>query len=403
MHVARRFLLFLVALLIIGAGFGVGVYVGYNERPAIEKVTSAYNKEPRKPPEVDFLPFWHVWNLLEEKHVGRSDLDRQGMVYGAISGLVKSLDDPYTVFLPPREKELFESEVSGKFEGIGAEIGMRKSILTIISPLAGSPAKAAGLLAGDKVFKIDDTVTADLSLDEAVDLIRGPQGTTVALTVLRNGEDETRVIEIVRNIIRLPILEMEKREDGIFIIRLFNFSESAPHEFRKVVGEVAKSGASKLVLDLRNNPGGFLEAAVDIASWFLEAGKVVAREDFGEGESEELYRSKGYNVLKDMPVAVLINEGSASASEILAGALRDHKASPLIGKKSFGKGSVQELTRVTDETSVKITIAQWLTPSGVSLHETGLEPDEVVEATFKDIEEGKDPQLERAIEILKGM
>ena len=392
-----------MAFFVVGAGFGVGVYVGYSQGPAIDQVTSLYNKETAKPAEVDFSPFWKAWSLVEEKYVAAGDgLDRQRMVYGAISGMVDALDDPYTVFFPPAEKELFESEIEGRFEGIGAEIGMRKSILTIISPLTGSPAAGAGLLPGDKIVRIDDTVTSDLTLDEAVRLIRGEKGTVVALTILRNGEDETRVIKITRDTIRIPILDMEKREGGIFIIRLYNFSEQAPLEFRKALQEMARSGSNKLVLDLRNNPGGFLDASVDIASWFLESGKVIAREAFGDG-SELEHRSRGYNALGAIPTVILINGGSASASEILAGALRDHLQIQLIGTKTFGKGSVQELVDVTNDTSLKITIARWLTPSGVSLSENGLDPDVVIEITPKDIEELRDPQMERALEILREM
>jgi len=376
--------------------------MGYSQRPAIDAVTSLYNKETAKPAEVDFSPFWKAWSIVEEKFVDADDLDRQNMVYGAIGGMVQALDDPYTVFFPPVENELFESEIEGKFEGIGAEIGMRKGILTIIAPLTGSPAASAGIRAGDKVLQIDDTSTAELTLDEAVRLIRGDKGTIVKLTILRNGEDATRIIEVTRDTIRIPVLDMEKRDGGVFIIQLHNFSENSPLEFRRALEEMARSGSNKLILDLRNNPGGFLEASVDIASWFLESGKVVAREQFAD-ESEKLHRSRGYNALADIPTVILINEGSASASEILAGALRDHKGTPLVGAKTFGKGSVQELVEVTPDTSLKVTIAKWLTPSGVSLSENGLVPDTAVEITAEDRENLNDPQMEKALEILRGM
>lgn len=402
MQFIRKFVLVAMAFLVIGAGFGMGVYVGYSQQPAIDQVTSLYNKETAKPPEVDFSPFWKSWRLIEEKYVASNGLDRQKMVYGAISGMVDALDDPYTVFFPPEEKQLFESEIEGKFEGIGAEIGMRKGILTVISPLAGSPAATAGLLAGDKIVRIDETVTSDLTLDEAVRIIRGNKGTIVALTILRNGEDETRIIKITRDTIRIPVIDMEKREGGVFIIRLYNFSDQSPLEFRNALQEMARSGSKKLILDLRNNPGGYLEASVDIASWFLESGKVVARETFGDG-SENQHRSKGYNAFGSIPVVILVNNGSASASEILAGALRDQLGIQLIGTKTFGKGSVQELVDVTSDTSLKITIARWLTPSGISISEQGLEPDVVVEVTPEDTENLRDAQLEKALEIIRGM
>lgn len=402
MRFIRKTSLVAIAFLVIGAGFGAGVYVGYSQRPVIDQVTSLYNKETAKPAEVDFSPFWKAWSLVEEKYVASEGFDRQKMVYGAISGMVAALDDPYTVFFPPVEKKLFESEIEGKFEGIGAEIGMRKGILTVVSPLTGSPAARAGVLPGDKIVRIDDTVTSDLTLDEAVRLIRGEKGTIVTLTILRNGEDETRVIKITRDTIHIPILDMEKRNGGIFIIRLYNFSEDSPFEFRKALQEMSRSGSNKLVLDLRNNPGGFLAASVDIASWFLESGKVVAREMFGDG-TEIQHRSRGYNALGAIPMVILVNNGSASASEILAGSLRDHLQVPLVGTKTFGKGSVQELLDITENTSLKVTIARWLTPSGISLSENGLDPDMVVELTPKDIEDLKDPQMEKALELLRGM
>ncbi|OGZ46984.1 MAG: hypothetical protein A3J55_00275 [Candidatus Ryanbacteria bacterium RIFCSPHIGHO2_02_FULL_45_17b] len=398
----RKISLVAAAFLVIGAGFGVGVYVGYSQRPTIDQVTSLYNKETAKPAEVDFSPFWKAWNLIEEKYVASDGLDRQKMVYGAIGGMVAALDDPYTVFFPPVEKQLFESEIEGKFEGIGAEIGMRKGVLTVISPLTGSPAAGAGLLPGDKIARIDDVITTELTLDEAVRLIRGDKGTVVALTILRSGEDEMRVIKITRDTIHVPILDMEKRDGGVFVIHLYNFSEQSPLEFRKALQEMARSGSNKLILDLRNNPGGFLEASVDIASWFLESGKVVAREAFGDG-TELQHRSHGYNALSNIPTVILVNNGSASASEILAGALRDHLKTQLIGTKTFGKGSVQELVDVTNTTSLKVTIARWLTPSGISLSENGLDPDIVVEITPEDVEKLQDPQMEKALEIIKGM
>lgn len=402
MQTMKRIGLFVIALVIIGAGFGIGVYVGRNQQPDIDKVSGLYNKETLKPDNVDFGPFWKAWSLLEEKYVDGDAIDRQKLVYGAIEGMTEAIGDPYTVFFPPKENELFESEIKGRFEGIGAEIGIRDNILTVISPLKGSPAAAAGLLAGDKILKIDEKTTNDIPIDEAVTFIRGEKGTQVALTVLRKDEEEPRVIKITRDVIRLPIIEMDRADGDIFIIKLYNFSENAPLEFRRALSEFARSGSNKLVLDLRNNPGGYLEGAVDIASWFFESGTVVAREQFGDG-TEIVYRSKGYNALANTKIILLVNEGSASASEILAGALRDKRGIKLVGVKTFGKGSVQELTPLTDKTSLKITIARWLTPSGTSLSEKGLDPDYEVELKREDIEQGKDPQLDKALEIIKGM
>ena len=402
MESMKRIGTFVAAFAIVGAGFGMGVYVGIAQQPAINKVTSAYNKETAKPPEVDFASFWTAWNILEEKYVAEDEIDRKKLLYGAISGMVKAVGDPYTIFLPPEEKKFFESEISGKFEGIGAEIGIRQGILTLISPLKGSPAAAAGLLAGDRILRVDDTITADITLNEAVRLIRGEKGTIVALTVLREDEDVTRAIEVTRDTIKVPIIDTEARDGGIFIISLHSFSENSPVEFRRALQEMADSGSDRLILDLRNNPGGFLDASVDIASWFLESGKVVAREQFGDG-SERLHRSRGYNALSNIPVVILVNQGSASASEILAGALRDHKSIQLVGIQTFGKGSVQELVNVTEDSSLKVTIARWLTPNGTLLSDGGLEVDEEVEITAEDIENLHDPQLEKALEIIRGL
>jgi len=402
MELVRRMRILVMALVIIGAGFGFGVYVGVSQRPAIEKVTSVYNKETAKPPEVDFTAFWTAWNILEEKYVAGVEINREELLYGAISGMVKAVGDPYTVFLPPEEKEFFDSEISGKFEGIGAEIGIRKGILTVISPLAGSPAAAAGLLAGDRILQVDDVITSDLTLDEAVKLIRGEKGTMVALTVLRGNEDATRTVEITRDTIKISIIETEQHDGGVFVIRLHSFSENSPVEFRNALQKMAESGSNRLVLDLRNNPGGFLDAAVDIASWFLESGKIVAREQFGDN-SEHAHRSRGYNALADIPVVVLVNQGSASASEILAGALRDQKNIMLVGETTFGKGSVQELVPVTKNSSLKVTIARWLTPNGTLLSGNGLSVDVEVKITADDIENIRDPQLDLALELVRGL
>ena len=394
-------LVILVSVLIVAASFGGGIYVGYERRPAIEKVKSIIGQETQKPQEVDFSQFWEVWGELEEKFVDRATIDRKQLVYGAIGGLVKALGDPYTVFLPPRETKLFREDVRGSFGGIGAEIGIRKEVLTIIAPLKGSPAERAGLKAADKILKINATTTADLSLEEAVSYIRGPIGTQVTLTISREDED-TREVAITRETIVVPIIETSRKGDGIFSIHLLSFNGSSPLEFRRAIREFLIAGDKKLILDLRSNPGGFLDAAVDIASWFVPAGEVVAREKTADG-SEVLYRSSGHRLLEDTPVVVLVDQGSASASEIVAGALRDARGAKLVGDKTFGKGSVQEVDDLSGGASLKITIAKWLTPKGTSINDKGLEPDIKVEVKKKDTEAGKDPVLEKGIEILKAL
>ena len=394
-------LIVFVSVVIVAASFGGGVYVGYERRPAIEKVKGVLGQEVQKPQEVDFSQFWEVWAELEEKYVERSTIDRKKLVTGATSGLVKALGDPYTVFLPPQQSKLFREDVHGSFGGIGAEIGIRKETLTIIAPLKGSPAERAGLKAGDKIFKINATSTADLSLEEAVSFIRGPIGTKVALTVSHDSED-IREVTIIRETIVVPILDTAHKDSGVFHIHLLNFNEKSPLEFRGAVREFLASGDKKIVLDLRQNPGGFLDAAVDIASWFIPAGEVVAREREADG-TETLYRSAGHRLLEGVPLVVLTDQGSASASEILAGALRDARGAKLIGEKTFGKGSVQAVKNLSGGASLKITIAKWLTPNGTSINEKGLEPDIKVEVKKEDAKAGKDPQLEKALEVLKGL
>lgn len=395
-------LIVLVSVFIIAASFGGGVYVGYERRPAIEKVRGVLGQEAAKPQEVDFSQFWEVWASLEEKFVDRAEIDRKKLVEGAIAGLVKALGDPYTVFLPPRQSKLFQEDVRGSFGGIGAEIGIRRDVLTIIAPLKGSPAERVGLKAGDRILQINASSTADMILEEAVSQIRGEIGTAVRLAISRDAFDGVREFTITRETIVVPIIETKELEGDIFSIHLLNFNEKSPIEFRKAVREFVFSGKKKLILDLRSNPGGFLDAAVDIASWFISAGEVLARERLADG-SEILYRSSGHRLLQDTPVVVLMDQGSASASEILAGALRDIRGVTLVGAKTFGKGSVQQVDTLSGGASLKITIAKWLTPKGTSINDKGLEPDTKVEVKKEDTEEGRDPVLEKAIDLLRSM
>ncbi|TSC68093.1 MAG: hypothetical protein G01um101466_550, partial [Parcubacteria group bacterium Gr01-1014_66] len=391
------------ALTIFTLIFFAGVWFGYEQRPAVERVRNVLNQQsPPQFAETDLNLFWKVWSLVEEKYVDKKNIDRSGLVIGAISGLVRALDDPYTEFLPPKETQQFREDIKGSFEGIGAEIALRKGILTIVAPLKNSPAERAGLRAGDKILQIDNTTTRDLPLDEAVRLIRGEKGTKVRLTILRDGFDAPKQFEVIRDTIRVNIVETARRENGIFVIMLHHFTESAPLEFRKAVREFYESDSKKLILDLRNNPGGFLGVAVDIASWFLPEGATVAEERFADG-TKETYNSQGYGLLERVPVVVLINQGSASASEIVAGALRDGKGITLVGQKTFGKGSVQEVINLERNSSLKITIAKWVTPKGTEINGKGLEPDihvEIPEAR-PDEDTDHDPVMEKAIEILK--
>ncbi|MEK9182823.1 MAG: S41 family peptidase [Patescibacteria group bacterium] len=381
--------------------FILGIYVGFNNRPEIEKVVNLYGKETAVATEADFSPFWKVWNLINEKYPSISEVTDQERVYGAISGLMSSLNDPYSVFFDPEESEFFEDEIAGNFSGVGMEVGKKDGVLTVIAPLKDTPAYRAGIKSGDKILKIDQIITTDFSVEEAVRLIRGEKGTEVTLTILHDGEIEPTEIKIIRDIINLPTLDTELRSDGIFVIKLYSFSATSSSLFRNAIKEFALAKTDRLVLDLRGNPGGYLSAAVNIASWFLPEGKIVVTEDYGNNKDPEVFRSKGYGIFSDkFKFVILIDGGSASASEIVAGALQDHKQAILVGDKSFGKGSVQEIEDVTDDTILKITVAKWLTPNDHLIAEIGLTPDYLVKFTKKDADAEKDPQMDKAVELL---
>ena len=268
--------------------------------------------------------------------------------------------------------------------------------------MEGTPAQRAELRAGDKILKINDTETSDLTVDEAVNLIRGPKGTEVTLTIFREEWLKTKEIKLVRDVIEVPSLKWEMKDENIAYIQLYQFSENASADFRKAAIEILESPAQKIILDLRNNPGGYLEVAQAISGWFLEKEKTVVIEDFGQGNKNE-YKSQGPGTFSDYKVVILINQGSASGAEILAGALRDNRGILLIGEKSFGKGSVQELEKLKEGSSLKITVAKWLTPKGELITDVGLTPNIKVEMTEEDYNEGKDPQLEKAIEVIKNL
>lgn len=352
---------------------------------------------------VDLQPLFKAWELLDQNFtsstttVASTDEDR---LWGMIEGLAASYGDPYTTFFPPKEKKLFDSQVQGDFGGVGMELGLKNGELTVVAPLEGTPASKAGIRSGDVIFKIEGKDTKGISVDDAVSTIRGEIGTPITLTVIR-GKDAPFDVTLVRATINLPTIKTTSRPDGVFVIRLFTFNANAPEKFRQAIRDFADSGSNKMIIDLRGNPGGYLEVAVDIASWFLPVGKVVVTEDFGSKQPADISRSRGYDVFSDkVKVVVLIDGGSASASEILAGALHDHGKATLVGEKSFGKGSVQQLFNVTSDTSLKITIARWLTPNGISISHAGIVPDIEVAVTKEDIDAKRDPQLERAAEFL---
>jgi carboxyl-terminal processing protease len=408
-------------VVVIGFVFMVGMFAGRNSTWGGAILRAESHNVGQQISDEQFAPFWKAWAILDEKFVNSTTTDSQERVWGAIKGLAESQGDPYTVFFPPEEHKIFAEEISGNFEGVGMEIDIRDDVITVVAPLKGSPAERADVRPGDVVVAINGESSLDLSVTEAVKRIRGEKGTTVMVTFVRKGEPAPLVKTITRDVIDISPIEIEiknassasttpgktsgLRTDGVFVLRLSSFTETSPRLFRDALRQFIESGSDKLVLDLRGNPGGYLNAAVDMASWFLPQGKVIVSEDFGGKAEGKAYRSKGYNIFKPnrLKMVILVNAGSASASEILAGALREHNIAKLVGVKTFGKGSVQELIQLTEETSLKVTVAQWLTPLGHNLSKGGLEPDVIVEMTENDIKTKKDPQLDKAVEILRAL
>ncbi len=382
---------FLNLLIVVVFVFVIGFVSGQKSADA----GIIYILNDKQPEDVDFSPVWKVWHVIDAKFVPTKTStstdeqnvdDLQARVWGMAEGLAASLGDPYTVFLPPADNKIFNEDISGHFEGVGMVIEIKDGILTVVSPLKNTPAYNAGIKAGDKILEIDGVSTEGMSIDEAVKKIRGKKGTKVKLKIYREGEEPFEV-EVVRDRIEIPVLETEKLEkDKIFVISLHSFTENSPAKFGQALAEFINSGYDKLILDLRGNPGGYLDAAVDIASWFLPKGAVVVTEDFGDKRPPLVHRSKGYDsVLAGKEVVVLIDKGSASASEILAGALKAYGRATIIGTNSFGKGSVQELIPITNDTSLKVTIARFLLPDGSWIMEKGIKPD--IEVEFPEKEE----------------
>lgn len=416
----RKFYKVAGLVIVLIAVFVTGYNFGRSNEPELNKVVGLVDLENGKPEDVDFSAFWKTWNVINEKFVPVTSsttkaVNSQDKVWGAIMGLASSLGDPYTVFFDPEEAKDFEAEISGQFEGVGMELGIRDNQLTVVAPLKDTPAERAGVKAGDRILEINGLPAINISVDAAVKKIRGKKGTEVEL-VLQREESGTITVKIVRDVINIPIIntEMKKvtadghvekitglRSDGVFVIRLYSFTSTSPNLFRGALRDFIVSGSNKLIIDLRSNPGGYLEAAVDMASWFLPAGKIVVTEEYANNEQNQIYRSRGYDIFsKNLKMVILLDAGSASASEIFAGAMQEYGLAKIVGTKSFGKGSVQELVPITDDTALKVTVARWLTPNGRSISDSGLEPDYEVKVTAEEIAEGKDPQMDKAVEIL---
>lgn len=392
---AAGILFFIIAAFISGFYFGIWQTIRrqYNLSVAdIIRNAPAYVFSDQ----FDASLFLKVWQSVQEKYVGQPVNDK-AVFYGALGGMVRGLDDPYSVFLDPQETTSFNKELSGTFEGIGAEIGIKNEQLTLIAPLPHSPALEAGLKAGDKIFKIDGQDTADMTIDQAIGFIRGPKGTTVVLTVLSSGAAEARDVAIKRDEIKVESVTWEMKGDVVYV-QISHFNSETDGDFKHIIPAVLLAAPRGIILDLRNNPGGYLDAAINVAGEFLEK-KVIVLEDFGKSQKE--YKSTGTAQLKDVATVVLVNQGSASASEIVAGALQDYGRATVIGEQTFGKGTVQDFEEFSDGSSLKLTVAKWLTPKGRSIDEAGIAPDVAVALTEDDYNRDADPQLDRALEMLR--
>lgn len=403
----KKFFLIFIVCALIGLSFFGGYERGrgsfsLDDGSALSPDGVTILNKNLKSDEIDFALFWKVWDILKDKFVDKSKLDAKQMLYGAIDGMLASTGDPYTTFFDPKENKAFQEDISGNFEGIGAEMGIKDDVLTIIAPLEDTPASRAGLMAGDKILKINGETTTNIGIEEAVHRIRGQKGTSVTLNIFHEGDEESKDVVVPRDVIHVKSVRFEMKETNtVAYIRINRFGDETSAEFAQAVRGAIDAKAKNLVIDLRNNPGGLLDSAVDIGSYLLPDSSVVVIEENGKGVRHEL-KTKGGDIFSKLPTAVLINEGSASASEILAGALRENRDNiRLIGKTSFGKGSVQELVSVTKDAAVKITVAKWLTPKGNQINKVGIAPDDEVSLTRDDVVANKDPQLDKAFEWLR--
>lgn len=355
--------------------------------------------------QADLSLFWQVWDKLYDSYLQKADLNPQAMVYGAIRGMTAALNDPYTVFLPPEANKESKEELDGAFEGVGIQLGFKDGRLAVVAPLEGMPAQAAGVRAGDLILHIKDEAknidedTVDLSLPEAVRLIRGEKGTSVELAIIHEDSAEPVTLKIKRDTIVVKSVELDWVGDGgnLAHLKLSRFGGRTEAEWQEAVREIVKRRPAGIILDLRNNPGGYLQGAVDLAGEFLAAGKPVVKQEDSAGKVET-YSVDRAGQLLTQPLIVLVNQGSASSSEILAGSLKDHGRARLVGETTFGKGTVQEALDVSEGAGLHVTTAKWLLPSGVWVNDSkGLTPDTEVK---DDPETEADEQLVKAIEVL---
>lgn len=344
----------------------------------------------------DISIVWEAWKTIKDNYFGKTDNQKQ--TYGLIDGLVFSLDDSYSVFMEPGQNKRFLDDLSGNLEGIGAELEIKNQMLVVVAPLEGSPAQKSGLKAKDIIYKINGEETSKMTFEDAIDKIRGKAGTNVTLTILRENAKEPLEFKITRAKIAIKSVESKIRDDKIAYIKINQFNEDTADLVKTAADDLSKKDLKGIVLDLRNNPGGYFGGSIDIASLFIDPG-IVAYEENKKGEQKE-FKSTSQPILKKFKTVVLVNNGSASASEIVAGALRDREKIKLVGEKTFGKGSVQTIEPLSDGSSIRLTTAKWLTPNKTMINGEGLKPDIEIKLTDDDIKNNKDPQLDKAIEII---
>jgi carboxyl-terminal processing protease len=406
----------IIALIITVAGFAGGLKMGGSgysfslksfKFVHVEAGPVNYDvvnkSEKPKTVTVDYNLLWNAIDILNKKYIDKP-VDAQKLLYGSIKGAVESVGDPYTAFFEPKELESFETGLKGSFEGIGAEINKKDGNIVIVAPIDGAPAQKAGLRAQDIIVQINGTSTQGMNVEDAVQLIRGPKGTQVKLNIFRIGKDRPFDVTITRDTIEVKSVKWEIKDQEvngktkkIAVIAVSQFGDDTDDLFNQAVNDILKQSVDGIVVDLRNDPGGYLETSVNLASKWVDSGKLVVKQAMSDGTSEN-YNAEGNNPLKKYKTVILINGGSASASEIFSGALHDYKLATLVGDKSFGKGSVQQIFNLPDGSGIKVTIAKWITPNGKNLSHNGLDPDIAVKLSDEDIAAGKDPQMDKALE-----
>ena len=395
---AKKYISVYLTAILLFLALGTGIFLGQSfvlkkDVTNAQSVQTIFLDRLSNHSSINFDQFWTVWDIIKDRYVKKDKLEDKEMFYGAVQGLVASLGDPYSIYLPPKAAEEFNHDLSGELNGIGAEIGIRNSELVVIAPLPDTPAAKAGLLPGDKILSINGESSTGLDINTAVNKIRGPAKTFVALTISRNGQ--IRDLAIVRAKINVPSVTYVLKPGNIAYVRVLQFNESTMKDFSRYIEKIKQQKVKGVVLDLRNNPGGYLETAVDFASEWIPVGAIVSEKDV-QGETN-IHTTRGEHRLEGIKTIVLVNKGSASASEIVAGALQDHGKATIMGEKTFGKGSVQDYREFVDGSALKLTVAEWCTPGEKNINENGITPDVVFKQDYDKEKPGQDTMLQKAL------